>query len=151
MGLELLDPGDILLEALQALLPHLGGLFGVDRHVFPLRLGLVLHPGLEVLGAKSLEGQAEIAHVPLGIDDDGGDVVDGRLFDKVDPQAGLPAARHADDGGVGGEVFRFHQGQDVARLEICLVDVLPQVKKSQFFKDIAHKPSPYDSNSHVFS
>ena len=67
--------------------PFEPGVFGID-------------PFLEVLGFEVLELQQQVDEVPLEVDDDARNAVDGRFFEQVDAQAGLAGAGHADDDAV---------------------------------------------------
>ncbi len=72
-------------------------------------------PGPEVGGGEVGEAQAQVGHVPLGIDDEGGDPGQQRLLDGDHPQARLARPGHADDDAVGGQVLRRDR-DPVARL-----------------------------------
>src|SRR5690606_11848546 len=90
------------LEARAPLLRLPGGVVA-DAQALALRLARV-DPRLEVGGRQVGEGEGEVAQVALGVDGQDGDAVDGRLLDQAHAEAGLAAAGHAHDDGVGGEV-----------------------------------------------
>jgi len=66
-----------------------------------------IDPGREVRRAQRGEGQQQVGDVALGVNDDGRDVVQHRLFEQGDAQAGLAAAGHAQHDGVRGQVARI--------------------------------------------
>ncbi len=115
----------------EAFAPRGGGVGGqlLDGDVLAAGVGGV-DPGREVRGAKIGEGQCEVAHVSLGIDDQGGDAREQRFLEEDDAEAGLARAGHADDDAVGGEMVRgqLESGvgapavlQDVTEVEVAHV------------------------------
>ncbi len=80
-----------------------GVLFG--RAAGPRRLCRV-HPGEEVRGTQLGKVQQQVPQVAFRIDGDGGDAVEGGLFEQRDAEPRLAAARHADADGVRGQVLR---------------------------------------------
>ena len=60
----------------------LGGGQLLDRQVLLAGGFLRLDPGEEVLGPQQREGQHEVRQVAFGVDEDGGDAVDGGFFDQ---------------------------------------------------------------------
>ena len=55
---------------------------------------LLVDPGTEIPGAQVRKGEQKIAQVSLGVDNDGRNVVHGRLFEQRKTQAGLAAPGH---------------------------------------------------------
>ena len=89
----------------QSLLPTLRELLGVVIHAEVARPRVVgVEPLGEITRREVGELKQEVRQVALGVDDDGGDAVDGRLLEQRDAQAGLARAGHADDDAVGREV-----------------------------------------------
>ena len=104
-GTEPADPGPVLAPPGEPAAPGLGGAGGVVVRAHPLPRRLVLvNPGTEVGGEEIGEGQKEVSQVPLGIDRQGGNAVEGRLLQQGKAEAGLSAAGHPDTDGVGGQV-----------------------------------------------
>ena len=60
--------------------------------------------GCEVGRGQVGEGQQQVGHVPLGIQDQGGDAGAQRLFQVDDAETGLAGPGHPDDHPMGGEV-----------------------------------------------
>ena len=100
-----LDPLRADPRALQAPLPGLGGfLRELVRCLARVARGRLVDPGSETRGREVGEREREVAHVPLGVEDQGGDPLRERLLEQHDPEAGLAGAGHADDHRMGGEV-----------------------------------------------
>lgn len=98
----------------EAFFPELGLLGGevVGGDAFALGV-LFVDPGAEVRGLEIREREEEIGEVAFGIDDDGGNAVDGGLFQQGEAEAGLAAAGHADADGVGDKVAGIVKERDV--------------------------------------
>jgi hypothetical protein len=59
-------------------------------HAHPFAGGLALvHPRLEIGGRVLGKRECDIAHVPLGVDDQRRNPAEERLFNKVDSQTGF--------------------------------------------------------------
>jgi hypothetical protein len=102
---QALDAGAVLTPRRQSLTPRLGLLLGIDRQVCTLPSSRArVEPRLQVAALDVWEGQREVAHVALRVDDEDGHAVDGCLLDEGHAQARLATARHAHYDGVGGEV-----------------------------------------------
>src|SRR6185369_12061363 len=65
-----------------------------------------LNPRREVLRREIWELQKEVTKIAFGIDDDGGDTVDGGFFEQRYAETGFPTAGHADADSVRDEIFR---------------------------------------------
>ncbi len=65
------------------------------------------NPGEEVFRSKLGERQQEIRQIPFRIDDNRRNLVDRRLFEERNREAGLSASRHSDHDAVGREVARL--------------------------------------------
>src|SRR5204863_8197932 len=76
---------------------------GIRRDPGAARFVLV-DPRTEVLGCQARERQEEVRQVPLGIDGNRRDAVDGGFLDERQAQPGLAAAGHADAKSVGDQV-----------------------------------------------
>ena len=78
----------------EALLPALGGLLRVlgDRHARVARRRLV-DPGLEARRGEIGEGEGEVAHVALGVEDQRRHAARERLLEQHDPEARLARSR----------------------------------------------------------
>jgi hypothetical protein len=109
------DTRAILPPSSEALAPGLGGGARVlVRGVALARRLCRVDPGTEVRRAQLGKVEQQIAQVALGIDGDGGDAIDGGLFEERDAQTRLATARHADANGMGGQVLRVVEGQLIA-------------------------------------
>ncbi len=99
---EACDPGSVQPPRIQSLTPARGDLPGIDREVCILvfRLSLV-YPWLEIGRRQLREGEREVAHVALGVDDEHRHPVKRSLLDQPYTQSGLAASRHPDDHRVG--------------------------------------------------
>jgi len=62
-------------------------------------------PRQEVLRLEFGKLQHQVSHITLGVDDEGGNPVEGRFFEQHDRQPTLPAAGHTDDKPMRGQVF----------------------------------------------
>ena len=103
---QALDARSVLAPAGQAVPPGIGLLGGIVLLGEALLQGVLrVHPGKEVLLAQLRERQHEVAHVPLGVDDDGGYAVQGGLLQQRDAQPGLAATGHAHAHGMGHHVL----------------------------------------------
>ena len=89
----------------QAIAPGQGR---VGRGLFHRLAGAARHfgvePGLEILRGQVGEMEQEIGQVALGVNHQGGDALQGGLFQQGDAQAGLAGTGHSGDDGVGGQV-----------------------------------------------
>ena len=103
---------------------------------------LLVHPGQEVLRGQIREGEQQVGQIALGVDGDHRDVVDQRLLEQAERQAGLAAAGHADDDGVGGQVLGVVQDQFLSELSGVHVECLAQVKNAELFV-IRHGALPF--------
>ena len=103
---------------------------------------LLVHPGQEVLRGQIREGEQQVGQIALGVDGDHRDVVDQRLLQQAERQAGLAAAGHADDDGVGGQVLGVIQDQFLSELSGVHVECLAQVKNAELFV-IRHGAPPF--------
>ena len=101
------NTGAVLSPVAQPLFPA-RRLVGCEvRARLPRPLGfLAVDPGLEIRARERREGQEQVGEVTFRVDDDGGYAVDRGFFDESDAEAGLAAARHADDQGVRDQVPR---------------------------------------------
>ncbi len=107
---------------LQAAPPELGGLLRVlVRGLTGVAGGRFVDPGPEARGREVGEGEREVAHVALRVEDQGRDPLRERLLEQHDPEAGLAGARHPDDHGVCGQVVRVEDElaavEELAELE----------------------------------
>jgi hypothetical protein len=59
------------------------------------------------------EVEQEIGKIAFGIDDDGGDAIDGGFLKQADAEAGLAAAGHADADGVGDQVLGIEEKEAI--------------------------------------
>ena len=66
---------------------------------------VLVDPGTEGVGGEVWEGEEEVGDIAFGVDDDGGDAVEGGFFEEGEAEAGFAAAGHAEDDAVGDEVF----------------------------------------------
>ncbi len=103
-GRRLLDAANafrLLKRLLQPLPPPRRQLLGVCAARQVLLLGVLLvDPVLDGGRVEVGELQQQVRQVALGVDEDAGDVIDDRLFENADGQAGLARAGHADDDAV---------------------------------------------------
>lgn len=132
--LQPLDAFTRLAVPSEALLPEcslLGGEF-IRRKVLAQCVVLV-DPGAEILGRQTRKGEQEIAQISLRIDDDGGNSVQGSLFEQADAQPGLAAARHAHAHGVGHEILRVIEQKLLLLLALLEIVVLAEVEAPQLF------------------
>ncbi len=132
---RLLQPADaiaVLVPSRQAGAPSLRLLCRkrVGLHPLPPRL-LRIHPGRKIRRAQIRKGQQQVAQVPLGIDDQGGDAVDGRLLEQSDPQPCLPAAGHAHQQAVRDQISSVEQQRLRPRLMRARLAPPAQVKQPQ--------------------
>ena len=84
---------------------------------------LRIDPLFEVLGSEVFELEQQVHQVAFEVDDNGGNAVDGRLFEQVDAQPGLTRAGHADHDAMSGKVAGVvHHGlvQDFLLGEVIL-------------------------------
>ena len=99
-----------------------------------LATGIVgVDPGTKILGQQVGEGQEQVGHVALGIDDQGGDAIEGRFFQQDDTQAGLAAAGHAQADGVGRQVAGIIVHSLIEGLALRQVILLSQIEACQSF------------------
>src|SRR4029079_389496 len=96
-------------------LRRLGGGEGFGRLTGAARF-IRVDPRREVARRQLWKGEKEIAEIAFGIDGNDGHAVDCRLFDQVDSQAGLAAAGHARDDGMGDELGGVVKDEVAARL-----------------------------------
>ena len=128
-------------QSASPLLPQFRLLAGVVVGRDALARGVVLvDPGPEVGRAQLGEGQHQVAQVALGIDDDGRDAVEGRLFEQADAEARLAAAGHAHADGVGHEVLGVVEQQIVLERARGQVVGPTQVERPQLL-EVLHRPS----------
>ena len=112
----------------------------VEREAVALR-GIFLEPRPEVGWPQLREGEEDVGEIPLGVDDDRGDVVDRRLFDEADEQARLAAAGHADTDSVGRQPPGIEEERLAARLAGIGVDPLAEIKDAEPF-DVSAEIAP---------
>ena len=105
----------------------IGGYAGVGRLLW-------IHPRAEVRGGQRRKAQREIAQIALGVDGDYGHFVDQRFFQQTEPEAGLAAARHADDHGVRREILGVIQDVVVLPFAGGEVVALAEVEGAQFLE-----------------
>ena len=117
-----LDPLGADTGSLQAAPPELCGLLRVlVGGLTCLAGGRFVDPGPEARGREVGEGEGEVAHVTLRVEDQGRDPLRERLFEQHDPESGLAGAGHPDDHGVRGQVVRIEDQlaavEELAELE----------------------------------
>ena len=129
---ELLDARAVLRPVRQALAPEVGLLRGegVGGHGFVAGVFLV-DPGTEIFGAQGGEGEQQVREIALGVDEDGGNTVEGGLFEQAETEAGLSASRHADADRVRHQIFRVVEEQLVPRLLGADVVLAAEIERSQ--------------------
>ena len=127
------DTGGVLSPLLQPLFPAFGSLFCIGFGILAFCCRLIPDPGLKSSRRKCGICQAEIPHIPLGVNDNRGDIVYRRLFDDADTQACFPAAGHTDNGSMGRKIFIFQKCQCLCRLQRLLVNIFSHIKKPEFF------------------
>ncbi len=124
----------VLVPVGQPLAPLVGGAPGQFVHAQPLLLGRGrVDPGAEIGRGQVREGEQQVAHVALGVDDDGRQPVNGRLLEQRDAQAGLAAAGHADDGRVRGQLLALDEQRPAGCLAGVRVDFPAQVEEIELF------------------
>ena len=131
-GGEAADAVAVLPPLGEAVAPLRGRLLGegVDGEARALRLGGV-DPGAEVRRGEVGELEKEVGEVAFGVDEDGGDAVDGRLLHHREGEAGLAGARHAHDHRVGREVLRIvHQERGEIRGLPVFVRLPAEIKRA---------------------
>ena len=89
----------------ESFLPHFGGFLrggfeGLARAADNVRV----QPGLEVLRREFRKVQEQVGQVAFGVNNDGGDILEGGLFEDANAQAGLARAGHAGDESVRSQV-----------------------------------------------
>ena len=140
-GLQPGDAGSVLAPVGQPLLPGLGLLLGeVLRRKAFLGCLLRVHPGQEVLRLEVGEGQHKVAEVPFGVDHNGGDAVERRLFQQRDAQSGLAAARHTHADAVSDQVLGVVQ-KEAGILLFGQVVFAAEVERPQLF-EVFHEEAP---------
>jgi len=102
---------------------------GVDR--LALRGSFRLGPWSEIGGREVGKRQQQIREIALRIDRQYRDAIDGRFLDERDPEAGLPAAGHADAHGVRQQILgvveeRFRRSG--ARCEVVLLSEVEETE-----------------------
>ena len=99
-----------------------------------LRASSSLIQGWKSSPLRDGERQHQIAEVALGIDDDGGNVIDGRFFEKRETEAGLAAAGHADADRMGHQILRIVQ--QPARLRLFRGEIIraADIKDAELFE-----------------
>ncbi len=85
--------------------PGTGYLLGILIGAQPFAPGIIqIDPGAKLCGGQFGEGQKQIGHIALGVNDNGRDALQGCFLQKVNAQPRLAAAGHAHTDGVGGQV-----------------------------------------------
>lgn len=109
-----------------------GRVIGHRHALAPCVIGL--HPRLELLSAQAGKSEHQVAQIPLGVDGDGRNSIQRRLFQQRDAQSRFAAAGHAHAHRVGGQIGGVvQQGrfQGLSALEIVLST---QIEGSQLFE-----------------
>ena len=134
-GFQAANARAVLAPALQPARPGFRRLDGALVHVHLLARGFAfVHPRAEIRRRELRKRQQQVAHVALGIDDDGGDAVERGLLDQADAQAGLAGAGHADAHRVGGQVLRFVEQRFFRRFPRLGIEDPAQIEHAQFFE-----------------
>ena len=110
----------------------LGCIFGVD-------------PGQEILAAQLREGEEQVTQVAFGVNQDGRDAINGRLFDQADAQAGLARTGHPHTNGVGYQVFGIVEDEAILHRFFRQVILTTQIEHTEFLK-ILHRAISFDVN-----
>ena len=146
------QPGDSLRPLVpfrQPLAPHVRCFFGELVQTPPLAGGVAgLNPGSEVFGTQIGKTEKQVGDIPFGIDGDHRNIVDQRFLQQPDPQAGLAAAGHADDNGMGQKVFGIIKDQFISPLPGRHIKGFSQVENTQFFVSFHRKPPLNDGTVH---
>ena len=122
----------------------LGPLLRDDRRLFVEGAALFVGVGFEDVGAEALglligEGQEQVPHIALRIDDQRGDTLQETFLEQHDAEAGLARPGHADDDAVGREVRGVVHDQVVGALVIGWVDLVAEKQAS--LGDVGHRDS----------
>ena len=86
------------------------------------------------------ELQHEVAEITFRVNQDGRDAVNRSLFQQGQSKSGLAAASHADHHRMRGQIFGIIEQQAVAHFARHGLNLLAQVKSSQFFKSLHVAP-----------
>ncbi len=141
-------PGTQGAHALGAQVPRLQtrppGIRGLGGELFrgqalALRFGGV-HPGQEVLRPEGREVEQQVAHVPLGIDDEGRDTGEKGLLEGDHAETGLAGTGHAHDDPMSSEVMSLVENRITGAVTGSRIDAPSQEERSS--RHVRHRSSP---------
>ena len=121
---------------LEALPPDVGRLRRevVEGQAFGFGASSSFTHGRKLAGIQVREGQQQVPHVALRVEDEAGDAREQRFLDQHDREPGLAGPGHADDDAMRREVARLDHERVRARLACLRVEAETELK-------IGHRPS----------